>query len=208
MKNITKTLVLSLVLSLALVGTAMAKGHGGGHGGNGAHSNMSQGAWNLTDAQRATYETIMKEADAKLMPLRNDLIAKNNQLSTLSNDPKADPTALGQLIKDMNSTREKMRAERETLSQRLEKELGIKTNFGDVGFHGGGMGRGGMGKGGMNHGGMNHGGMGMGGGMNHGGMGMGGMMKDGCPMMGNMGNTDNTDNTTAPATPAPATKAK
>lgn len=158
MKKITRNVVMALCLSMAFTGTALAQGHGfHGGGPRGGGPCADNGAWNLTTEQRATYDKIMKEYDAKVTPLRDEMWAKHTELQALSSNPKTDPATISKLVQDMSGTRVKLRQEREALAQRLEKELGIKSGFGRGGFHGG------MGMGGMMGGGM-HGGMGMPGG--------------------------------------------
>lgn len=187
MNKISRNVLMALCLSLALTGSALAQGHGahgagpnagtpGGAGGpGGAGPCADNGAWNLTTEQRASYDKIMQEYDAKVTPLRDEMWAKHTELKALSGNPKTEPGTISKLVQDMSNTRVKLRQEREVLAQRLEKELGIKSGFGRGGFHGGkGMMRG--------HGGGSgaHGGMGMmGGGMMGGGMGcMGGNAPD------------------------------
>lgn len=189
MNKISRNVLMALCLSLALTGTALAQGHGGHGAGSAARGNATgpcadNGAWNLTAEQRVTYDKIMKEYDAKVTPLRDEMWAKHTELQALSGNAKTEPSTISKLVQDMGNIRVKLRQERETLAQRLEKELGIKSGFGRGGFHDG-MG---MGMGMRGHGG-GHGGMG---GMMGGMGGMGGCMGGSAP------------DTTAPAAPAPA----
>lgn len=154
MNKISRNILMALCLSLTLTGAALAQGHGG-RGPWGPAPCADNGAWNLTAEQRVTYDKIMKEYDAKITPLRDEMWAKHTELQALSGNPKTEPGTISKLVQDMSGIRVKLRQERETLAQRLEKELGIKSGFGRGGFHDG-YGRGMRGHGGMmgGHGGM------------------------------------------------------
>lgn len=155
MNKISRNVLMALCLSLALTGTALAQGRGGpGHGPGFGGPCADNGAWNLTAEQRVTYGNIMKEYDAKVTPLRDQMWAKHTELKALSANPKTEPDTISKLVQDMGKIRVQLRQERETLAQRLEKELGIKSGFGRGGFHDGMGMRGHGGHGGMMMGGM------------------------------------------------------
>ncbi|SHN51634.1 Spy/CpxP family protein refolding chaperone [Desulfovibrio litoralis] len=187
MKNLTKTIAMALCLSFALTGTALAQGMGKGMGngmgqnktnqmqrGSGYHHNMKNGGWDLSPEKQEAYNKIMKEASDKLTPIQDKMWAKHTELQALASNPKTEPATISKLVQELQELRIQMRTERELIATKLEKEVGISSNFGR-GMMGGKMMMGGKGM---------KGGMGMGSGMGHGmGQGMGrGMYNGDCPM--------------------------
>lgn len=123
-----------------------------------------KGQFELTPEKQAKLEAIVKEYDAKLIPLREKLWAKMTELDALSGNAQVQPKVISTLAAEAGELRTELRKVYEARAERLEKEVGLP----------GGRLRG-----------MGHPGM-MGG---HGGMmgGEGGMMgKGGCPGMAKM----------------------
>jgi zinc resistance-associated protein len=152
------TIVAALgIFALAAVAFAGPYGHGyghrGGYGGMGAGGGAAvcpfggsgpggQAAYDsLTPDKQALYDKIVAEADGKMTPLRDKLFAKQAELNAMYNNPSTDPAAVGKTAGEVAQLRTQLRNLHIELSQRLEKEVGLKSGFGRGhrgGFHRGG----------------------------------------------------------------------
>lgn len=115
----------------------------------------------LTSEQQTKYDAIMQEFNTKMTPIRDELWAKKMQLRALSNSQKATPEDVEKLTNEIIDLRKQYRSEVVNLDNRIEKEVGVKSNYatmGHRGMMGGGkkMGGGKMGGGKMGGGNGNH----------------------------------------------------
>ena len=109
-------------------GCPMMRGHGGGHG-----------KMNLTPEQRQKMNVIMEEAHTRLTPLRDQIYVKHQEMKALQNATNPDVKAVSQKATEITALREKMRAERKALGDRIDKELGLEPgthNFDGYGHKG------------------------------------------------------------------------
>ena len=131
---------------------------------NGYHNGDRAGMSSLSPEKQGAYEAMMKDYYNRVSPIQDKLSGKNIELNALSRNPNAKPETISKLANEVAELRSQLRAERMTLGDKMEKELGIQPGHGMMG---GGMGNH-MGNGMGNHNGGRHGG-GNGGHGGHGG---------------------------------------
>ena len=100
----------------------------------------------------------MKACCSRVSPIQDRLNAKGIGLDALSRNPNAKPETISKLANEVAELRSQLRAERMTLGDKMEKELGIRPGRGMMrnGMMGNGMGYHNGGRHGGGHGG--HGG--------------------------------------------------
>lgn len=99
----------------------------------------------LTQEKRDLLKTILDEHRTQTQPLRDGMWEKRTLLKALSVNPNAQPETITALVREMGDLRSQLRANRDALEARVEKEVGIDLprGFGQRGEHRGG--KGGMG---------------------------------------------------------------
>ena len=112
-------LLLALCLSLAAT-AAQAQPHGYRHG---AQERSAQ----IPPEQQALVDAIMDEARPRILELHKQLHEKMMELKSFSYDKDTDPEVLPRLGRELQTLREALRAEIQTLDTRLEQEAGVST---------------------------------------------------------------------------------
>ena len=154
MRKNTIIISAAALLVLAFAATAMAgPGHGRGMGRGFGSCWSNSGAVNqLTPEQQQKYAAIMDDYANKVRPLQQQMWTVHTELRVLAQNPNTKPEDLTSRVQTLSKLREQMFDARKALSDRLEKELGIKGfGYGPGNCGGPGMGRGMMG-GGMGYG--------------------------------------------------------
>ncbi len=112
----------------------------------------------ITDAQRKEARMLVEKAQSTMLPLKQQMFIKHEELKALQNAATPDVTAVSKKATEITELQQKIAAERKALGMAIDKALGLEP--GTHNFDGKGYGKG-HGKGsGMGHGkgsGMGHG---------------------------------------------------
>ncbi len=163
------TLSLALVAVLGLAGMASAQGMMGqgmmgqgmmGQGMMGQGMGMG-GMYGMSPEKQAVIQKLYVEYNTATAPVRQQLFAKQSELSALYYGGTTDAKKFQTLTREIGDLNAKLYEAQMNLRNQLAKE-GVPASGMGHGMGMGGMGMGGMGMGGMGMGGMGMGGMGMG----------------------------------------------
>lgn len=147
----TRAFVAALAFSALVLGSGVSAFayHGYGHPYGGPNGMAS-----LPSDKQDAYDAMMKDHYDRVAPLRDKLESKRIELEALSRNPNAKPETISALANEVAQLRSQIRAERISLSDKMEKEVGMRAGRGMGGYggyhHGG---RSGHGHGGYGHGG-------------------------------------------------------
>lgn len=150
----TRALIAAFALSAIVLGSGVsAFAYNGYHNGN--HAGMMS---SLSPEKQGAYETMMKDYYNRVSPIQDKLNGKSIELDALSRNPNAKPETISKLANEVAELRSQLRAERITLGDKMEQELGVQPGHGMMGkgMMGNGMGYHNGGRHGGGHGG--HGG--------------------------------------------------
>ncbi len=98
------------------------KGHGGMHGN--MHGNASEST--ITDAQRQEARALVEKAQEKLMPLKQQLFVKHQELEALQGAATPDVAAVSQKAQEIVTLQQSIADERKALGQAIDKVLGLE----------------------------------------------------------------------------------
>lgn len=103
--------------------TQIAPGMSAMHGGSGCCDGMR--AMPMPAEKQARYEAIVKEAEAKMAPLQEQMMAKRIELQALAQAPKTDQPAISAIARDMAALHSKMVEVHDQMTEKLAGELGV-----------------------------------------------------------------------------------
>ena len=103
----------------------------------------------VSPEKQGAYDAMMKDYYSRVSPIQDKLNAKGIELDALSRNPNAKPETISKLANEVAELRSQLRAERMTLGDEMEKELGVQPGRGmmgnGMGYHNGGRHGGGHG---------------------------------------------------------------
>ncbi|MEG2140400.1 MAG: periplasmic heavy metal sensor [Bilophila sp.] len=79
----------------------------------------------MTPEKQARYEAVVKEAEAKMAPLQEQMLAKGIELQALTQTPQTDRPAIAALAKDMAALHQKLVEVHDQMTETLAKETGV-----------------------------------------------------------------------------------
>ena len=124
----TRALIAAFALSAIVLGSGVSAFAYNGYHNYGNHAGM----YAVSPEKQGAYDAMMKDYYSRVSPIQDKLNAKGIELDALSRNPNA-----------------KLRAERMTLGDKMEKELGVQPGRGmmgnGMGYHNGGRHGGGHG---------------------------------------------------------------
>lgn len=118
-----RTIILGAVLAVLLMAAPFAaQARPGGFG-----CGFGPGAWqqSVPQEKRDAMFAMMREHQAKVQPLYDELWAKRTLMDALSVNPNADVKEIKALIGDMSALRAKVRAEHTVFAAQVKKEIGV-----------------------------------------------------------------------------------
>ena len=134
----TRALIAAFALSAIVLGSGVSAFAYNGYHNYGNHAGMSA----LSPEKQGAYDAMMKDYYSRVSPIQDKLNAKGIELDALSRNPNAKPETISKLANEVAELRSQLRAERMTLGDKMEKELGIRPGRGMMGngMMGNGMG--------------------------------------------------------------------
>ena len=148
----TRALIAAFALSAIVLGSGVSAFAYNGYHNYGNHAGM----YAVSPEKQGAYDAMMKDYYSRVSPIQDKLNAKGIELDALSRNPNAKPETISKLANQVAELRSQLRAERMTLGDKMEKELGVQPGRGMMGN--GMMGNGMMGNGMGYHNGGRHGG--------------------------------------------------
>lgn len=138
MKSLSTIIMGALAAVLVMTAPLAAQARPGGHG-----YGPGPGSWHqsVPEEKRDALYAMMREHQAKVQPLRDELWTKRNLLDALSGNPNAEVKEIKALVDEMSSIRAKLRAEQMAFDAQVKKDLGVDAPFGCYGAGGMGYGR-------------------------------------------------------------------
>ena len=89
------------------------------------HGNHRAAVQTLTPEKQAAYNNIMEESYKKMLPLHDQIQAKEMTLRALSPNPNTKPEQITALVDEIMKLRQQVRVERDAHVERIQKEVGI-----------------------------------------------------------------------------------
>ncbi|MFQ9492209.1 MAG: periplasmic heavy metal sensor [Bilophila wadsworthia] len=140
----TRALIAAFALSAIVLGSGVSAFAYNGYHNYGNHAGM----YAVSPENQGAYDAMMKDYYSRVSPIQDKLNAKGIELDALSRNPNAKPETISKLANEVAELRSQLRAERMTLGDKMEKELGIQPCRGMMatawhhngGRHGGGHG--------------------------------------------------------------------
>lgn len=138
MKSLSKIIMGTLAAVLVMTAPLAAQARPGGCG-----YGPGPGYWqqSVPEEKRDALYAMMREHQAKVQPLRDELWAKRSLLDALSGNPNADVKEIKALVNEMGAVRAKLRAEQGAFEAQVKKDLGVNAPFDCYGAGGMGYGR-------------------------------------------------------------------
>lgn len=142
----TRALIAAFALSAIVLGSGVsAFAYNGYH-----HYGNRAGMSSFSPEKQGAYEAMMKDYYNRVSPIQDKLNAKSIELDALSRNPNAKPETISKLANEVAELRSQLRAERITLGDKMEQELGVQPGNGMMGngmgyYHHGGRHGGGHG---------------------------------------------------------------
>ena len=141
----TRALIAAFALSAIVLGSGVSAFAYNGYHNYGNHAGM----YAVSPEKQGAYDAMMKDYYSRVSPIQDKLNAKGIELDALSRNPNAKPETISKLANEVAELRSQLRAERMTLGDKMEKELGIQPCRGMMGngrgYHNGGRHGGGTG---------------------------------------------------------------
>lgn len=141
----TRALIAAFALSAIVLGSGVSAFAYNGYHNYGNHAGM----YAVSPEKQGAYDAMMKDYYSRVSPIQDKLNAKGIELDALSRNPNAKPETISKLANEVAELRSQLRAERMTLGDKMEKELGIQPCRGMMGngrgYHNGGRHGGGHG---------------------------------------------------------------
>lgn len=75
--------------------------------------------------KQARYAAIVKEAEAKMMPLQEQMMAKRIEIQALAQAPKTDQPAIAALAREMAALHSKLVEAHDQMTEKLAAEMGV-----------------------------------------------------------------------------------
>ena len=134
----TRALIAAFALSAIVLGSGVSAFAYNGYHNYGNHAGM----YAVSPENQGAYDAMMKDYYSRVSPIQDKLNAKGIELDALSRNPNAKPETISKLANEVAELRSQLRAERMTLGDKMEKELGIQPCRGMMGngMMGNGMG--------------------------------------------------------------------
>ena len=123
MKKITITIILALVLALSTMALAWGPGFGRGSGPGPGSGFPGYAIPNLTAEQSAQMQDCRDSFLKELGPLREELLAKREELQKLWSDPNADPSVIKAKQNEMFDLRSKFQEKATNMRLEMRKVL-------------------------------------------------------------------------------------
>lgn len=138
MKSLSKIIMGTLAAVLVMTAPLAAQARPGGCG-----YGPGPGSWqqSIPEEKRDALYAMMREHQAKVQPLRDELWTKRSLLDALSGNPNADVKEIKALVNEMGVVRTKLRAEHTAFEAQMKKDIGVDAPFGCCGMSGAGYGR-------------------------------------------------------------------
>ena len=134
----TRALIAAFALSAIVLGSGVSAFAYNGYHNYGNHAGM----YAVSPEKQGAYDAMMKDYYSRVSPIQDKLNAKGIELDALSRNPNAKPETISKLANEVAELRSQLRAERMTLGDKMEKELGIQPCRGmmgnGMGYHNGG----------------------------------------------------------------------
>ena len=141
----TRALITAFALSAIVLGSGVSAFAYNGYHNYGNHAGM----YAVSPEKQGAYDAMMKDYYSRVSPIQDKLNAKGIELDALSRNPNAKPETISKLANEVAELRSQLRAERMTLGDKMEKELGVQPGRGmmgnGMGYHNGGRHGGGHG---------------------------------------------------------------
>ena len=134
----TRALIAAFALSAIVLGSGVSAFAYNGYHNYGNHAGM----YAVSPENQGAYDAMMKDYYSRVSPIQDKLNAKGIELDALSRNPNAKPETISKLANEVAELRSQLRAERMTLGDKMEKELGVQPGRGMMGngMMGNGMG--------------------------------------------------------------------
>ena len=134
----TRALIAAFALSAIVLGSGVSAFAYNGYHNYGNHAGM----YAVSPEKQGAYDAMMKDYYSRVSPIQDKLNAKGIELDALSRNPNAKPETISKLANEVAELRSQLRAERMTLGDKMEKELGVQPGRGmmgnGMGYHNGG----------------------------------------------------------------------
>ena len=125
----TRALIAAFALSAIVLGSGVSAFAYNGYHNYGNHAGM----YAVSPEKQGAYDAMMKDYYSRVSPIQDKLNAKGIELDALSRNPNAKPETISKLANEVAELRSQLRAERMTLGDKMEKELGIQPCRGMMG---------------------------------------------------------------------------
>ena len=125
----TRALIAAFALSAIVLGSGVSAFAYNGYHNYGNHAGM----YAVSPENQGVYDAMMKDYYSRVSPIQDKLNAKGIELDALSRNPNAKPETISKLANEVAELRSQLRAERMTLGDKMEKELGVQPGRGMMG---------------------------------------------------------------------------